>query len=216
MQTQYWQPGDHVVIRNLEEHILFRAVPSIVVEDSPIRTGLYCCLGTQYMHRSRKRINGDIVYGLTGPLREPWTVIDWHTHNILMLFYPDKPYAVWIAWTQPSGAFEHWYVCLQSRFQRTAIGFDVQDHELDIVVQPNLTWRWKDEDDVRALVRHGCWTPRKADLVHRDGREVVRLIESQSAPFNEDWAQWRPDPAWTLPVLPPNWRDVPARSVAIY
>ncbi|PON11615.1 hypothetical protein C2W62_43885 [Candidatus Entotheonella serta] len=79
----YWQPGDHVVIRNLEEHMLFRAVPSIVVEDSPTRTGLYCCVGTQYMHRHRKRINGDIVYGFTGPLRGAWTLLDWHTLNIL-------------------------------------------------------------------------------------------------------------------------------------
>ena len=216
METSYWQPGDQVVIRNLEEHILFRAVPSLVVEDTSMRTVLYCCLGTQYVHRHRKRINGRIVYGFTGPFREPWSVIDWHTHNILMLFYPGKRYAVWVMWVQPSGEFVHWYVCLQSRFRRTAIGFDVQDHDLDIIVQSDLSWRWKDEDDVRALVAHGCWTQKKADLVRRDGLEVVRLIESQSAPFNEGWESWRPDPSWTLPVLPPNWCDVPVESVAIY
>lgn len=216
MPTSYWQPGDHVVIRNLEEHILFRAVPSLVVEDTPRRTALYCCVGTQYMHRHRKRINGKIVYGFTGPFRGLWTAIDWHTLNILMLFYPDKPYAIWVAWAYPSGTFRHWYICLQSRFRRTAIGLDVQDHDLDLVVQPDGTWCWKDEADVRASVHHGCWTPTKANQVRLDGWEVVRLIESQSAPFNEGWQWWRPDPSWTLPVLPPNWLDEPVQSVAIY
>ncbi|PON15109.1 hypothetical protein C2W62_25590 [Candidatus Entotheonella serta] len=133
-----------------------------------------------------------------------------------MLFYPDKPYAVWVAWAYPSGEFMHWYACLQSWFRRTEIGFDVQDHDLDIVVQPDWTWHWKDEDDVRALVSHGCWTQHKANLVRRDGLDVVRLIESQSAPFNEGWESWRADSSWTLPVLPSNWLDIPVQSVAIY
>jgi hypothetical protein len=33
----------------------------------------------------------------------------------------------------------------------------------------------------------------------------VRLIESWDAPFREGWEEWRPDPSWTVPVLPVDW-----------
>ena len=133
-----------------------------------------------------------------------------------MLFYPKKHFAIWLMWRHQSGEFNFWYVDLQAPFRRTEIGFDVEDHDLDIVVQPDFSWCWKDEEDVRELVAHGCWSQEKADLVRIDGLEVVGLIESKTAPFNEGWEQWHPDPTWGIPVLPTKWEYSTVESLAIY
>ena len=216
MDNRFWEPGDHVVVRSLQGDEIIRAMPEIVVEDTSAKTVLFTPVGNRYIHKHRKRVKGEIVYGQMGPLREQAVLLDQHTNDILMLFYPEKHFSIWLMWRHESGDFSFWYVDLQAPFRRTEIGFDVEDHDLDIVVQPDFSWCWKDEEVVRDLVIHGCWSQEKADLVRRDGLEVVEMIESKTAPFNERWEQWRPDPSWGMPVLSSQWADQPVKSVEIY
>ena len=216
MDTEFWEYGNQVVVRDIQGKEIIHAAPAIIVEDTPIRTALFTPVGAKFIERHYKRIDGEIICGPNGPLREPAVVQDWHTNDVLMLFYPGKNFAIWPMWRHESGDFGVWYVDLQAPFRRTEIGFDVQDHDLDIVVQPDFSWRWKDEEDVRELVAHGCWSQERADSVKGDGLEVVELIESQTAPFNEGWEQWHPDPNWRIPVLPVQWENSAVESVEIY
>jgi protein associated with RNAse G/E len=38
-----------------------------------------------------------------------------------------------------------WYVNLQCPFRRTEVGIEAMDLMLDVVVDPDGTWRWKDD-----------------------------------------------------------------------
>ena len=48
-------------------------------------------------------------------------------------------------WT-PAWEFLGWYVNLEEPFRRTPLGFDVRDLQLDILVDPERKWRWKDSE----------------------------------------------------------------------
>jgi hypothetical protein len=34
------------------------------------------------------------------------------------------------------------------------------------------------------------------------------MIERWEPPFSDGWENWRPDPAWPLPVLPDGWAQI--------
>lgn len=211
----FWRNGDHVVIRYVFGAELIRAMPAIILSDSENRTDLYVPVGTRYLHRNRRRVNGEIVFGPTGPLREDWVELQVHTLDQVMIFYAGKRYSNWARWNHESSAFAGWYVDLQTPPRRTTLGFDTQDNDLDLVVEPDLTWAWKDQDDVDVMVEHGVWTPDDADLLLEDGCRVIRLIESRSDPFDKAWTNDVPDPSTEPPTLPVSWIDLPVEPVHV-
>ncbi len=83
------------------------------------------------------------------------------------------------------------------------------DQQLDIVVGPDLAWRWKDEDHLKRSVELGWITPDEASGVWREGERVISLIEARAPPFDNSWTHWRPDPAWAIPQLDKNWNAIP-------
>jgi protein associated with RNAse G/E len=54
-------------------------------------------------------------------------------------------------WTGP-GRHLGWYVNLQCPYRRTPLGIEAMDLMLDIVVEPDMTWRWKDDDEFDEIV----------------------------------------------------------------
>jgi hypothetical protein len=87
------------------------------------------------------------------------------------------------------------------------------DHTLDIVVRPDLSWYWKDEDELQMALDKGAITMRQAGAVRAAGEEVVSLIEASAMPFDDTWRQWhsreRPDrPA--IESFPDGWQTEPA------
>ena len=97
---------------------------------------------------------------------------------------------------------------MQSQLVRTRLGFDMRDHQLDILVEPNGQWRWKDEDELVACVEDGRLSAEKANVIWAEGRCAVEEIEQGTGPFAEGWQQWRPDPSLPRPVLTPDWDDL--------
>ena len=100
-------------------------------------------------------------------------------------------------------SFEDWYVNLQAPYVRSRLGFDTRDHQLDIVVAPEGTWRWKDEDHLALGTRLGVFTPEEAAEIRAEGEHVIA-----DWPFPTGWEDWRPDPAWPIPQLPVGWNVV--------
>lgn len=98
---------------------------------------------------------------------------------------------------------------MQAPFRRAGGGIVTWDQALDIVVGPDLNWRWKDEDQLDLAPGLGWMTTEDARHVREEGGRVVQRIGARAAPFDEDWPQWRPDPTWPMPVLCADWA-VPA------
>jgi hypothetical protein len=48
-------------------------------------------------------------------------------------------------------------VWLQEPFRRTSRGFATMDLMIDVIVSPDRTWRWKDEDELAVFVERGAF-----------------------------------------------------------
>ena len=79
--------------------------------------------------------------------------------------------------------FLGWYVNLEEPWRETPLGFDSTDHLLDVVVDPDRSWRWKDEDHLAQAVEVGLFSQKRADEFRSEGERVIKRIEAWSAPF---------------------------------
>jgi hypothetical protein len=111
------------------------------------------------------------------------------------------------------GRFRGWFINLQSSPVYRSYGFDAVDHTLDIVVRPDLTWYWKDEDELQTALDKGAITPGQAAEVRAAGEQVVALIEARAMPFDDTWLEWHANerPDWpAIESFPDGWQTEPA------
>jgi Protein of unknown function (DUF402) len=138
-------------------------------------------------------------------LRGDWVFRDaeWDV-DTLVLLREGAWHAVWVSWL-PSGAHWGWYVNLQLPYRRTEVGFETMDPVLDLIIDPDRSWRWKDERELETWVARGVCRPELADRIRAEGLEVAGRAERNETPFCEPWPEWRPEAAWELPALPAAW-----------
>jgi hypothetical protein len=124
--------------------------------------------------------------------------------STLVLVRAGDWHAVWVSWLD-DGAQWGWYVNLQQPLTRTRAGVETMDLALDVLVENDRTWRWKDEDELATYVAMGVCDEALAAHLRAEGRRVARRAERNEPPFDEDWASRRPDPSLPVPVLPDDW-----------
>jgi predicted RNA-binding protein associated with RNAse of E/G family len=112
--------------------------------------------------------------------------------------------STWVSWLA-NGSHLGWYVNLQRPMRRNPLGFDAMDLMLDVVAEPDLSWRWKDRDEFEQILARGIFEADLGDQVIAEARSVIDDLEHRRPPFDGDWPTWRPDPAWDLPSLPDGW-----------
>jgi protein associated with RNAse G/E len=119
--------------------------------------------------------------------------------DALALLRPNGRYSIWLFWEE-EGTFEHWYVNLERTLGWNGVCFDMVDHKLDLIVSADTTVRWKDEDELEQAA--------SLNLVDAEDvrMEATKLLERW--PFPTGWEQFRPEPEWPLPGLPPGWDQV--------
>jgi hypothetical protein len=206
-----WSRGDQIVFRfrRRGDRVSF-AIPVTVVDDSPDLIALYTAAGTP-IKRPVRPDGGPILRAL--PYEErfslPWRIGDgvWRENAALQLARPGTAQAIVLFWRAEDWAFRGWYVNLQAPLVRTGAGFDTEDHVLDVVVAPDLHWSWKDEDEFEAAQRIGRFIAAQAAAIRAEGETAIAAIESRGWPYDGGWDEWRPDPAWPIPTLPPTWND---------
>lgn len=99
--------------------------------------------------------------------------------------------------------FRGWYVNLERRIHR-GDDIDITDHELDINVAPDRSWRWKDEESFAEKTGHPVyWSADEASAIRDEGASVARLAEAGTFPFDGTWCDFRPPSSWTTPPRPP-------------
>jgi len=125
----------------------------------------------------------------------------WQHTSVLLLHPPGAAHSVW--WCFSGGIFSHWYVNLEALLARRTDGIDIVDHHLDIVVEPDRTWRWKDERDFAECTGvPGFWTADEARAIRDEGLRVVAMVQEGRFPFDGAWCDFCPDPSWMRPQLP--------------
>ena len=128
------------------------------------------------------------------------------TADMLLLVTPSDAYSVLLFW-DANQTLSSWYVNLQAPFERTPIGIDFVDHFLDIIIRPDLSsWEWKDEDELQEATQLGLLSQPMADQIRQEGERVIGQVKTGGSPFGDGWEDWRPDPGWSIPKLPPEWQ----------
>jgi hypothetical protein len=143
-----FSPGDRVLYRGIhvtdsgaEPPVVADVKPAIVAQDTPELVAFWVLAGTP------TKLSRPLDPGQPKPwFRGEWEFVDavWSRWNALFLIQPEAWHATWVWWT-PEWEFLGWYVNMQESLVRRLEGFDHRDLQLDIVVQPDRTWRWKDE-----------------------------------------------------------------------
>lgn len=205
-----WTSGDIVALRFIRNRPADSILPVRVVTDDPSHVALYVQPG------SPRKIHATAEGGplprsipflererLIGGLRDH----TWTDRHVLMVQEPDRMSSIWYWWDETTWEFIGAYVNLQLPLRRTRVGFDTADYLLDVVIQPDLTWAWKDEDELADAVAAGIVTPELADALRAEGERTIADLEARRWPFDTDFARWRPDPAWTVPALPAGWDE---------
>ncbi len=139
----------------------------------------------------------------------------WRAPGVLKFMPPGEPWSVWWFWT-PVGTFRNWYVNLEDPGVRwddgDPAGVDTADRALDVVVDPDLNWHFKDEDEFAERTGHPLfWDATQAQAIRADGVRAVRPAGAGAFPFDGTWTHFQPDPRWDAPALPDGW-DRPAAT----
>jgi hypothetical protein len=105
--------------------------------------------------------------------------------------------------------FRGWYVNMDLPFRRTPYGFDITDQTLDIIIRPDRSWYWKDEDEITVALEKGAMSQTTADHLRNAGLEVIAMLELHRSPFDDEWTDYRTP--WPEPIedIPDGWQYLP-------
>ncbi|MFE1559630.1 DUF402 domain-containing protein [Streptomyces sp. NPDC058734] len=217
---RHWAPGEQILWRYREHapgpagpfHI---ARPVTVVRDTDELLAVWMAPGTECV----KPVLADGSPVHREPLATRYTAprttarSRWFGGGVLKLARPGQPWSVWLFWDD-DWTLRNWYVNLEEPRTRWAGGVDSVDHFLDIAVYPDRSWKWLDEDEFAQAQRIGLMDQDQARRVVDAGRSAVEVVKAWGAPFCDRWQDWRPDPAWGVPVLPEDWDRTPAHMTS--
>lgn len=200
-----WASGDPVLLRYVHGGRISRVKPMSLVADTADHVALFIAAGSPMKTRcglDGVPISRDLPYAERFAL--PWRLCAgvWKGNSVLMLTPAGAGHSFWAVWDE-SWRFDVWYVNVQEPLRRTRFGFDTADDVLDVVIAPDLSsWYLKDEHELEEAVRVGRFTRDQAEAVREEARRAVATLEARAWPFDRDWSEWRPDPAWPRPALP--------------
>ena len=204
-----FSPGEAVVLQEVWRDRVWAARPMRVARDDGDFVVLWIPRGTRW--RAPIDVPGGEWNGDRGPrLAECAASGRWHHRELvwevdtLQLLRTGDWHAVWVSW-RPGFEPWGWYVNLQQPFRRSGLGFETMDLALDVIVEADRSWRWKDEEELALFVARGAFDAELPERVREEGLRVARKAERDEPPFSERWHEWRPDPGWEIPELPSGW-----------
>jgi hypothetical protein len=166
--------------------------------------GAEALVPTTFIRWLETRTPADRAASLDAFVQRDWTLGRrlWDTTNIVHLMTAGRWFSINAFFDARTGDHAYWYLNFERPYVRTAGGVDTLDMLLDLVVHPDLTWTWKDEDEYAHALRLGIITPTDATAIDAARSEALALVESAAPPFTSDWSLWRPSPVWPTPTLP--------------
>ena len=205
-----FMPGETILLRHAQRDRLGLVVPHRVVSDTEEAVLLWVPAGSRGWHFTmpdgRNMPETPLPeWSASRRVPAPHTLAEgllcWHPRG--------RDYSIrWIF--SADGAFSRWYANLEAPAvtwrDPGMAGLDTSDWDLDVVIRPDRSWEWKDEDEFaeRLTMPESYWVDDE-QRVRQAGKDVIALAEAGEFPFDGTWCDFRPDPDW--PALP---RDLPA------
>jgi len=208
--NSYWNPGDTIALRWIANGRVWIAQPLRVISDSPNETALLLwpdtvCVVPEQVWQTDPGQARDVRWAQERSGVFTRRTHAWHTNRLLMLLEPDKYYALIHFWHHATNTFTGYYVNFQLPFQRSRCGFDTYDLELDIIIEPSLAWRYKDERAYQDGIAQGNIKPEWVEAIERAKAEVFESLSARAYPFDGHWTNYFPGAHWAPPVLPAGW-----------
>jgi protein associated with RNAse G/E len=202
--------GDVVVWRGIFRNRIWHAIPTFIVKDTSQELVTAIMPGTECRveeHYARGVKNGKRRWDFK---EKDWVLKEfiWHTNRVLTIVEPKKYYSIMLFWNHEHNEFLGYYVNFQLPFKTSHCGIDSLDLELDIDIEPDLSFRWKDEDDYQKAIEKDVIRPEWVQGIERSKSEVLERLEKRRYPFDGSWLDWIPDPTWSPPRLPEHWDKV--------
>lgn len=187
-----------------EDHVE-SAHPVYVLEQSPTHIATFERSRTAAMHSTRPKGGPRGRNLLPGTPHTGFTESVWTGHGVVRVHVPGQPWSTW-RWIGPDRSWSpHWYVNLEEPWLRTAAGFDTEDWILDVVVDDELGWRYKDEDELAWAEASGRFDGGMVERIWSAARESIAALEASEFPFDADWDRWLPPLGLPVPSLRPGW-----------
>ncbi len=206
-----WEPGERVVRREVWRGRPWSALPMYCVRDTADLLALYMPVGTPIGFADGE---WPTPTGRHGWNAGPGTV--WLHQDVLQLHRPGDAYSVWTFSPGQNPAEQGWYVNLQDAFRRTAMGIDTLDHELDLVIDPDGGWQFKDVDEFHEGIELGRFTAREAAEIEALGDRLATIIDAGAQWWDDRWKNWTPRPELEQPLaLPPDWADTVSPPIGV-
>jgi RimJ/RimL family protein N-acetyltransferase len=185
----------NVAVREVWRGRVWRAFPVRLVERRPDGGALLWSPAGSPVVRP---FAGDVQLRIPGD-------VDWElrvlpsAHPEVGIVVPGRRYSLWHFFDGTT--FREWYVNLERESRWNGACFDFVDEKLDLVVSPDGTVRWKDEDELAEAAAQGY-------LDEADVRaEAAKVLADP--PWPTGLETFVPAPAWPAPELPVAWEVAP-------
>jgi hypothetical protein len=193
------EPPRSILLRDVRNGRIESAIPQWLLEKTA--AGIVTCIVPGFVAKKWT------LYGQkdwTRRIADDWSMMDytWQTRRIVTLTSFGASYSLGVHWEHATNRFLGWYVNLQEPLRETPFGFDTMDQTLDVWVEPNRMWEWKDWDELAEIEHLGVFSLAEAEAIRARGR---RVIDSLDTLLPTGWEGWTPDPTWLLPTLPEGW-----------
>jgi hypothetical protein len=192
-------PGDVVLLRSSYRGNVRWCWPHHYVGEWEGRHGIYCQPGTRGKLMKHVVGKGYLEDWATGA---PAFDYVWDRTNVLRFMREGDAHTVEVFWDE-EWSLLGWYVNLQAPLVVRGDRFDTTDWALDVWVEPDGTWRWKDEDDFAQAQQLGILDAAAAAEVRAEGERVI-----DERPWPTGWEDWRPPSDWKPLPLPEDWHVV--------
>ena len=205
-----WNSGDIVSWRGIRNNCVWHVQPTLVVKDTLEELVLVLLPGTECMAEETYPLGKKNARRWWDFTENDWKLAKyiWRTNRLLLIFEPGKCYSTILFWDHATDGFLYYYVNFQIPFQRRYDNVDTLDLELDLIVNPDGSTEWKDEEDYLLAVGRGLVSPKWMKEIENTKQEILERIKEQQYPFDGSWLDWKPDPKWKPPVLPENWDKI--------
>jgi uncharacterized protein len=151
-----WKPGDTVAWRGIYRNRVWHAQSVIVLKDTAEETVVALLPGTECV-APEGYLNGKNISKRRWDFKDKlWELekFHWHTNRLLFLLEPQKYYSTILFWHNESNVFLCYYINFQLPFQRSHCGIDTLDLDLDLIINPDFGYEWKDLEDHQKAIEN--------------------------------------------------------------
>lgn len=208
--TNLWNPGDIISWRGIYRNRIWHSQTVIVVRDSIEEIAVTLIPGTECIAPEGYSSGKKSHKRRWNFKEEDWKAEQyfWRTNRLLLLMEPGKYYSTILFWKHENDEFLCYYINFQLPFQRSHSGVDTLDLDLDLIIHPDFSYEWKDEDDYHRAIEREVIFPEWIEGIEVAKQDVFEKLERRRYPFDGVWLDWMPDPSWSPPTLPENWDKI--------